>query len=115
MDKFEESQLVLKNTCYNGWFTYHIVVIIYSYDEIEGRISTVYDFVLPVIQKTTLIFRATQTFPYEFTLESHSLPDAERIEVFRQTGLTLLVNHEHELYHIATLKHRWSTSIKSLT
>ena len=82
MDKFEESQLILENTGYQGCFTYHIIVIIDSNNEIEGSISTVDDFVLPMIQKTTLIFRATQTFPYEFTLESDSLPHAERIEVF---------------------------------
>ena len=64
------------------WFTYHIVIIINTYDEIQRGISTIDDFVISVIQKTTLILRTTQTFPDEFSLESDSLPNAKRIEVF---------------------------------
>ena len=35
--------------------TYHIVIVVDPDDEIEGGVSTIDNFVLPVIQKTTLV------------------------------------------------------------
>ena len=46
----------IENRCEHGHgLTYHIVIVVDPDDEIEGGVSTIDNFVLPVIQKTTLV------------------------------------------------------------
>ena len=62
-------------------FTYDIIIIVDTYDKVQRGISTIDDLVLPMIQKTALILRATKTFPYELSLQCDSLAVAKLIKV----------------------------------
>ena len=80
--------------------TYHILIVINAYDKVKRSITAIDYFILTMLQETALVFRPTQAFTNELTFESHSFAHAETIEVFGEARLTLLVDHQHELYHL---------------
>ena len=73
--------------------TYHILIVINSYDKVKRSITAIDYFVLTMLQETALVFRPTQAFTNQFTFESHSFAHAETIEIFGEARLTLLVDH----------------------
>ena len=87
-------------------FTYNILFINDSYNKIKRGISSVYDFILTMLKETTLVLRSTQTLPYQLSFKCYSLPNCERIEIFGQSGLTLFVNHKHELNHCSSIANK---------
>lgn len=66
MNKLEVSQFVLN---YNF---FHIFIYIYSQNKVQGRISSEYDFVIPVIIEKTLIVRTRKTLSDKFAFEHRS-------------------------------------------
>lgn len=50
-----------------------------------------------MLQEAALVFGSTKAFTNQFAFEGHSLPDAEAVEVFGESRLTLLIDHEDEV------------------
>ena len=77
--------------------TYHIVIVFYADNKVQGRVPSVHDFVLSVFQEAALVFCAAEALPNQLALERDPLPDTKAIEVFGEARLPLLVHHQDKV------------------
>ena len=73
--------------------TYHIIVVLHAYDEIEGGIASVHDLVLAMLKEAALVLSPTQALSNELSFQRDPFPHTEAIEVLGKPCLPLLIDH----------------------